>query len=196
VLSQRIQVMRQGVARDQPQTAARLDDLRGMVLRTIEDIRRFSRALRPIYLEDAGLAAALERLAAEANETVQHNTPAYTVTFITNGPVTRLKPEAELALFRIAQEGLANALRHASPTQVCITLSALPEGGVQLSVQDDGQGFLESVVSMNGLAKPVDRGTGGFGIMGIRERALLIGASVDIVSEPGKGTRIEVIYEP
>jgi two-component system sensor histidine kinase UhpB len=196
VLSQRIQVMRQGVARDQPQTAARLDDLRGIVLRTIEDIRRFSRALRPIYLEEAGLVAALERLAAEANETAQHNTPAYTVSFVTSGRVTRLKPEAELALFRITQEALANALRHAHPTRVDITLTGRAEGGVQLCVEDDGQGFREPVVPANEPAKPGDPSVGGFGIMGIRERASLIGANVDILSEPGKGTRVVVIYQP
>ncbi|MCL4507306.1 MAG: histidine kinase [Chloroflexi bacterium] len=198
VLSQRIQAARQNIAREQPQTAAKLDDLRGEVVRMIEDIRRFSRALRPIYLEDAGLVAALERLAAEANETARRtvDAPAYVVGFMTSGQVSRLKPEAELALFRIAQEGVANALRHAHPTKVSITLTGLQEGGIQLHVEDNGQGFLESVVPTDGRNKPAEPGAGGFGFMGIRERASLIGASVAISSEPGKGTRIVVTYQP
>ncbi len=189
VLSQRIQATRQSVAKDQPQTAARLDDLRAVVLRTIEDIRRFSRALRPIYLEDAGLAAAIERLAIEANETAQRSpsAPACIVTFNTSGPVARLKPDVELALFRIAQEALANALRHASPTQVSIMLSELPSGTVQLVVDDDGRGF----TATKGQIEPA---AGGFGLLGIRERALLIGAGVDIQSTPGRGARITVLY--
>ncbi|HEY3290589.1 MAG TPA: ATP-binding protein, partial [Anaerolineae bacterium] len=169
---------------------------RGVVVRIVEDIRRFSRALRPIYLEDAGLVAALERLAVEANETAQRTPGAqpYTVSFMTSGQVARHKPEAELALFRIAQEGLANAVRHAHPSKVSITLTGLDEGGVQLRVEDNGQGFLESLVSTNGHDKTDEPGSGGFGFMGIRERAALIGADVAISSEPGKGTRIVVNY--
>lgn len=187
VLSQRIQVIRQAVGPDQPQMVARLDDLRGKVVQMIEEIRRFSRALRPIYLEDAGLVAALERLCFEANATVQRNAagmPETRVTFSTNGQPPRYKPDVELALYRMVQEALTNALRHASPTRVSITLGVLPEGGLQLGVADDGRGFSES-------ATP---GTGGFGLMGIRERALLVGAQVTIHSQPGKGTQVTVIY--
>jgi two-component system sensor histidine kinase UhpB len=187
VLSQRIQVMRQGAGPDQPQMVARLDDLRGRVLQMIEEIRRFSRALRPIYLEDAGLVAALERLCFEANATVQRNAagmPETQVTFSTNGQPPRYKPDVELALYRMVQEALTNALRHAAPSRVAITLSVLPEGGLQLGVEDDGHGFAES-------ATP---GTGGFGLMGIRERALLIGAQVTIHSQPGKGTQVTLFY--
>ena len=187
VFSQRIQVMRQGAGPDQPQMVARLDDLRGRVLQMIEEIRRFSRALRPIYLEDAGLVAALEHLCFEANATVQRNAagmPETQVTFNTNGQPPRYKPDVELALYRMVQEALTNALRHASPSRVVITLSVLPEGGLQLGVADDGRGFAES-------ATP---GTGGFGLMGIRERALLVGAQVTIHSQPGNGTQVTILY--
>ena len=76
VLSQRIQLMRPAVAPAQPQLVAKLDDLRRLVLQMIDDVRRFSRALRPIYLDDAGLVAALERMALEVNATVQSRMPA------------------------------------------------------------------------------------------------------------------------
>lgn len=192
VLSQRIQVMRQTDLHEQPQMASRLDDMRSMVLRMIEDVRRFSRALRPIYLEDAGLAAALERLAYEANETAQQHpagAPAYAVSFRVSDEIARMKPEVELALYRIAQEALANALRHATPTAISIALSALPSGGVSLVIEDDGQGFVEIDATLNEGSR-----SGGFGLIGIRERALLIGASVNVRSEAGKGTRITIHY--
>ena len=206
VLSQRIQVLRQAAAREQPQAAGKLDELRRVVLQMIEEVRRFSRALRPIYLEDAGLVAALERLVAEADTTPQPSgsgegapdTFAPRVTFSASAQVPRYKPDVELALYRIAQEALANALRHASPSRVSITLSSLAGDGVQLCVEDDGRGFVEPASGHDGrdrlVAPTSDAMSGGLGLTGIRERALLIRAHVDIHSEPGKGTRVTVLY--
>ena len=193
VLSQRIQAMRQTTAPTQPQIAIRLDDMRVMVLRMIEDIRRFSRALRPIYLEDAGLTAALERLVHETNETARQipdGMPSCAVVFRTIGGISRYKPEVELALYRIAQEALSNALRHASPSQVSIAINESPTGGVLLVIEDNGQGFERQEPVANDGNRP-----GGFGLMSIHERALLIGANVEVRSEPGKGTRITIHYQ-
>ena len=198
-------MLRQAAAREPPPltaTAGQLDELRRAVLQMIEDVRRFSRALRPIYLEDAGLVAALERLAAEADAASQlgdPGTPTPRVTFSAGDKVPRYKPDVELALYRIAQEAVSNALRHASPTHVSVTLQALLGNGVQLCVEDDGHGFTKPVLSpggRDGLAvHEGDALSGGFGLTGIRERALLIGARVDIQSEPGKGTRVAVLYQ-
>ena len=181
VLNQRVQRMLQNVTPDQASLAHQLDDLRKQVMQMIEDIRRFSRALRPIYLEDAGLLAALERLVFEANAA---DAPGPRVTFGSDGQPPRYTPEIELALYRIAQEALNNALRHASPTRVTLTLRLLPEGRLQLCIADDGRGF-------NGPTAP---GKSGFGLMSIRERALSIGAQVSIDSEAGRGTRIVIDY--
>lgn len=192
VLSQRIQALRQTVKLDQTQAADKLEDLRGMVLRMIEDIRRFSRALRPIYLEDAGLTAALGRLVYETNEAAQQipaGMPACVVAFRTVGEISRYKPEVELALYRIAQEALSNALRHAAPSHVTIALNESSTSGVLLAIEDNGQGF----ESQESVANDGNR-TGGFGLMSIHERALLIGANVEVRSEPGKGTRITIHY--
>jgi signal transduction histidine kinase len=212
VLSQRIQALRQAAAREPPPpaaTAGKLDELRRAVLQMIEDVRRFSRALRPIYLEDAGLVAALERLAAEADAASllgDPGTPTPRVTFSTGDGVPRYKPDVELALYRIAQEALSNALRHAAPTRVAISLTPLPGSGqpphgVQLCIEDDGRGFSEPAPGPDGRDRPRPAGaagdalSGGLGLTGIRERALLIGARVDIQSEPGKGTRVVVLYQ-
>jgi signal transduction histidine kinase len=210
VLSQRIQQMRQSTLRDQPAVASRLEDLRGVVLQMIENVRRFSRALRPIYLEDAGLAAALERMAFEANAVAHHTSasassgaPPCSVSFSTSAQVTRLKPDVELALYRIAQEALANARRHADCSQVSITLNMLPDECVQLRIEDNGKGFDERSDLTNShpaLLDPARRNApegaaGGFGLAGIRERALLIGARIEIESKPGAGTKITVVYQ-
>ncbi len=195
VLSQRIQQMRQAIGSDQPQTASRLEELRGAVLQTIDGVRRFSRALRPIYLDEAGLTAALERLAFEAQTT--GNSPLCQVTFNTSGQVARLKPDVELALYRIAQEALTNALRHAQPAHVMITLSMIPSGGIRLSIEDDGDGFPPEPAHHDTTSRHTTNAvSGGFGLTGIRERALTIGADVEIHSEPGEGTRVSVVYQP
>jgi two-component system sensor histidine kinase UhpB len=196
VLSQRIQTLRLST-RDTPGLAAKLDELRAGVLQMIDDVRRFSRALRPIYLEDAGLVTALERLAQEANGSAQQdNAPSSAVAFHTNGLVVRLKPEVELALFRITQEALANALRHARATDISVNLDRLPNGGVRLCVRDNGQGFALDTGKADGHALSADMAAGGFGLKGIRERALLIGAQVDLATEVGQGTQLVVIYQP
>ena len=84
------------------------------VLKMIDDVRRFSRALRPIYLEEAGLASGLERLALESNELAKKQQRSCEVAFALSGNIPRLPPDVEMTLFRIAQEGITNALKHAA----------------------------------------------------------------------------------
>jgi two-component system sensor histidine kinase UhpB len=147
----------------------------------IDDVRRISRGLRPIYLEEAGLMSALERLALETDELSAQRSPPVHVSFECAGDITRQAPEVELALFRIAQEAVANALRHADARQVQIELSGTPEA-LTLTIADDGRGF---DVSQPGNPD-------GLGIFSIRERANAIGATVDVSSAPGAGARVKV----
>ena len=91
---------------------------------------------------------------------------------------------AKIALYRIAEEALNNAIKHARPTELQIALEPA-DGGVQLAVIDDGIGFAPDVIPVGRL---------GLGIM--RERAESIGADLDVVSEPGRGTRIAVAWVP
>jgi len=157
-----------------------------MALQMVENLRRFSRALRPLYLEDAGLVAALERLANETTEAAPtEGSAAIRVTFDCDGDVPRLAPDTELALFRIAQESMNNALRHGRATRIEVQLEALPEGAIALEIRDNGQGFAPAP-SGGGANTPA----GGFGLVSIRERAMMIGAHVQILASPGKGTRI------
>ena len=184
-LSQRAQTLRITSERDNPLLAAKIESLRQMALQMVENLRRFSRALRPLYLEDAGLVAALERLADETIEAAPTEGSApIRVSFECDGDVPRLGPDTELALYRIAQESMNNALRHGRATRIEVQLEALPEGAIALEIRDNGQGFAPA--SSGGPDTPA----GGFGLVSIRERAMMIGAHVQIVASPGKGTRI------
>lgn len=141
----------------------------------LDEIRRIARRLRPGVLEELGLASALRSLAAEFTHhglTVHHYVP---------GDLPPLAPEAELVLYRVAQEGLTNTARHAAADRAALTLRPLPQpegGGVELLVRDNGTGL--------GTAAE------GAGIRGMRERALLMGAEIHFEPAPGGGTDVRL----
>jgi signal transduction histidine kinase len=176
-LKQRVQLAQKSVKDHQGRQS--LKELEDLAERTVENLRRLTRALRPIYLEDLGLVTALEML---ARETSQAN--HLEVEFQQSGQERRLSREVELALYRIAQEALSNVVRHASAEHA--TLSIRFEKEVSLEVKDDGIGFAVP-------KSPTDFAPSGhFGLLGIRERADLIGARLELQSEPGSGTRLSV----
>jgi len=175
-----------------PQQRQSLAELQARVNDTIANLRRAIGGLRPIYLEDLGLAAALGMLArgdSEGKEPGEKTSlpagQAMAVEFHTSGPERRLSADAELALYRIAQEALNNARRHAQATLVRVEL-AFYETSTSLSIQDNGEG----------VALPTEPGAfahhGHYGLLGMRERADLLGADLHIESAPGQGTRITV----
>ncbi|RMF48435.1 MAG: histidine kinase, partial [Anaerolineae bacterium] len=152
---------------DDPRALAALREIQVMTENTIADVRRMVRALRPIYLEDLGLVAALEML---ARETPTENAPQ--VTFAQRGSPRRLPADVELALYRMAQEALHNALQHAHARQVHIAL-IFETQGVILSVQDDGQGF--DLPESPAEFAPC----GHFVLLGLHERGERIGARLE-----------------
>ncbi len=157
-----------------------LADIQILLDQTMTDLRRFTRALRPIYLEDLGLVTALETLAREVSQSA-----ALPVEFRRSGPERRLAPEVELALYRLAQEALNNAAHHSQAAHIILSITFSAET-VTLSVNDDGIGF---VVPDN----PAEFVSGGhYGLLGMHERAQLIGGALEINSEPGKGTRVAI----
>lgn len=157
-----------------------LKTLETLTEQTIEDLRRTTRALRPIYLEDLGLGAALEMLTRETEESAN-----VSVSFSCQGDERRLPASVELALYRIAQEALSNVGRHAYASQVVLSVHFKPDS-MTLQVMDNGQGF--QVPKSPGEFAP----SGHFGLLGLYERAELIGASLKISSEAGKGTHLTV----
>jgi signal transduction histidine kinase len=177
-LKQRLQLASK--ASSEPNTAPMLQELERLTEETIENVRRMTRALRPIYLEDLGLMTALEMLARETSEA-----HGLQVDFKRIGQERRLRREAELALYRIAQQALSNVVRHANARSASLGVD-FSASAVNLDVRDDGIGFKMP-------RYPTDLAPSGhFGLLGMHERADLIGARLDVHSEPGSGTHISV----
>jgi signal transduction histidine kinase len=165
-------------------TVQSLSELEELTENTIDNLRRVTRALRPIYLEDLGLLAALEMLAREVSQS-----SGVQITFNPSGPAVRLAPQVELALYRIAQEALSNVARHAQASRATVELHFAPEE-VLLSVTDNGQGFRVP-------GNPAEFAPGGhYGLLGLHERAELIAAVLRIDSVPGQGTQVSVRLDP
>ena len=179
-LDQQLQMAQKTLSRDPLACTARLDELRAMTTALVEEVRRFSRNLRPIYLEDLGLIPALEMLARDASADGKLAT-----FFHVTGEPRRLTPEREIALYRIVQEALNNVVAHANASRADVSV-AFAEGEVAVTIHDDGAGF--AIPDRPGeLAK-----AGHYGLLGMRERTELAGGWLSLESEPGHGTQIEI----
>jgi signal transduction histidine kinase len=137
-------------------------------------------ALRPEPLETARLGEALADVADRWS--ALHGIP---VRVTTTGTTRSLRPDAELALLRTAQEALANVAKHAGASRVGVTLSYM-EDEVALDVRDDGLGF--DPVRPPAELKP--NATGGFGLVAMRQRIEGLAGTLQVESEPGMGTAI------
>jgi two-component system sensor histidine kinase UhpB len=142
-----------------------------IVQRGLADVRRISLELRPGALEELGLINAMislcERVSKQTGIRIRREL---------EGPIPDLPPDVELAVYRIAQEALTNAVRHSHASEVTVSLSP-SDGDLLLSVTDNGDGL------------PADTTAGG-GLTGMRERAMLIGGTLDIESRPGDGVAV------
>jgi PAS domain S-box-containing protein len=161
-------------ARDRP--SPRIDAILGLVDETIRAVRKISTELRPGILDDLGLVAAVEWAAEEfqARTGIQCQVGLPEVhPAVDAGRAT--------ALFRILQETLTNVARHAGATQVSIALSQ-DSGRLSLEVRDNGRG-----IAKDQLSAP-----GSLGILGMRERAALLGGEFTIAGDPASGTTVRV----
>lgn len=157
--------------------ASDLEEVSGGIADAILELRRMARGLRPPALEILGLAAAIEshsRSAAEAAG-IEARINAENVTGL-------LSPDAELAVYRIMQESLSNTIRHSGASQVSIDL-AQTDDGVQMTIADDGRGFDPTAMML---------GDRGLGLFGMKERASVLGGTLDLESRPGHGTRVRL----
>jgi two-component system sensor histidine kinase UhpB len=178
-VGQRLELLKSSL--DNPEKArTRLAEVRTMVTGAIASVRQFSRDLRPLALEDLGLAAAMQYL---ANQLAQSE--GIDVNLAVEGEIENLSNDMEVAIYRILQECLNNVKKHADATQVDI-LARFTSRYVQLTVSDDGRGF-EMPEAITDFASK-----GSFGVMGLIERAHLFGGEADIISEPGQGTTIKI----
>jgi two-component system sensor histidine kinase UhpB len=163
------------LARRSPAEREALTVLAAQLHDSLDDIRRISRQLRPEALDDLGLVNSLialsTRVARQGGIRVERRF---------SPELPSLSDEHELVIYRVAQEALTNVLRH-SGAERCRIGIAVAEGFVELTVADDGRGM------------PDDPGTETIGIEGMRERALLVGGSLDIgAGEDGRGTEVRL----
>ncbi len=162
-----------------PDTLSRLERLHNTTEKALYEVRRFSHELRPSILEDFGLPAALEQILSEFK-----NACKIKASFNIMGKERRLQNHIELALFRITQEAMNNIRKHSAATRAGINLKFTTQK-VRLTVTDNGQGFTFRETDKN-------RTAGSLGLVGMRERAHLIGASLKIKSELNHGTVVSV----
>lgn len=165
---------------------AKLKGMHGSLKRAVEEVRGFSRQLRPPVLDDLGLVPVLEWLIGEIKKT-----SSLEITVETKGEFRRLNPDLELVLFRIIQEALINAAKHAHAKSAHVVIDYLPDK-VRVHVTDDGVGF-----DVPGKIGSLPR-TGKLGLAGITERAELLGGRLQISSQKGSGTAVslEVSLDP
>ena len=150
-----------------------LDGIAETSQRTLDYVRQLARELRPEALDDLGLVNALIALARRVEQRsgvrVRHRLAS----------LPEMPPETELALYRVAQESLTNVIRHSGATEA--TVSLRPEGeAVILRVADNGSGLTEA------------DGSGGTGITGMRERAMLVGGELTLESHAGRGAEVRL----
>ena len=162
---------------------AGLQELRRHIRTCLADVRQIIFDMRPMSLDDLGLVPALRQLVSKLEERKILKTD-----FQVNGKERALEKHVEVTLFRIIQEGLNNIHRHAGVSEGRLRLLFSPDN-LSILISDEGRGFdMEETEEMrkNGT------GNGHFGILGMEERAKLIGASLNVISHPGEGTKIHV----
>lgn len=155
--------------------AVRLSEVKEMAGSALEEVRTLSHRVHPRVLDDLGLLAAVRWLARQARESA-----GVEITVDALGETEAIPPPAASVLYRVAQEALTNAVRHADPSSVAIVVQtdALT---AMLEVADDGRGFDLAEAE---LRRP------GMGLFSMRERVSLVDGQIEVISSPGSGTRV------
>jgi signal transduction histidine kinase len=148
--------------------------------RAIADMRAISAALRPSALEHIGLTKAIEWMV-EQVETTSKMKVEKSLENIDG----LLRAEQEIHLFRIVQEGLNNVIKHSSASEATLEIARQAQG-IEMSLFDNGRGFDVKQISPS-------PGGAGLGLTGLAERARVLGGTLDILSAPGRGTRLTVL---
>lgn len=170
-LQMNLMMLRTGVADEE--VRRQVEEAEGLSSELYEEIRRVSHSLRPPHLQVLGLNGALEALCQQFNETA-----ALKVAY-EGEALPDIEEIVRIALYRVAQEALSNAARHASGAAVWVTLGS-HQNMIRLAVEDNGGGFDMAEVEKNG----------GMGLHSMRERMELLNGSLEITSQVGRGTRV------
>jgi two-component system, NarL family, sensor histidine kinase UhpB len=162
-----------------PERAPEVAELKRLVYQAMDELLNLARQLRPSALDDHGLVPAVEtQLKRFSSRT------GIEVRLGTEGDPDDLSEVVQTAIYRVAQEALTNVTRHAGATVVELDLEE-HEGAAELRVRDDGSGFDPSAIARNSEGP-----AGGLGLVGMAERARLVGGELDVRSAPGGGTTI------
>jgi two-component system sensor histidine kinase UhpB len=154
--------------------AHELNETKALANQAMEELLALARQLRPTALDDLGLKAALA-----GNVDELKSSRGIRASFEAEGDFSDLPTDAQLVLYRVAQEALSNAAQHAGAQSVLVRLSR-DDGQAELTITDDGRGFT------------FDQASRGLGLGGMRERALLVGGDLRIESRPQVGTRVRL----
>jgi two-component system, NarL family, sensor histidine kinase UhpB len=157
-----------------PELIPELTETKALANRAMDELLSVARQLRPTALDDLGLEAALT-----AHVEDLERSSGITASFEVDGDLRELQPEVQLVLYRVAQEALSNAARHSGADRIGVRVRRA-DRRAELTVSDNGRGF------------SFDEAGGGLGILGMRERALLVGGELGIESRP-TGTTVRLV---
>jgi signal transduction histidine kinase len=178
LLKVQLGAVKRKLRRDQTKLGETLQETREHLDYVIENVRRLSRDLSPSILEDLGLSAAIEWL---ISDFAKHYN--ITTSYDTENIDDFFSDEHQIIIYRIFQEILSNIRKHSEANQVSVAIKK-QNGAVSFLVQDNGKGFdLSAVSGKNSTEK-------GMGLTAMYERALIVGSSLDIWTQKGKGARI------
>lgn len=158
-----------------PELEGELEETKALANQAMTELLSLARQLRPTALDDLGLAAAI------AGQVERLRGGELKAEFSAEDDFSDLGGDAQLVVYRVAQEALSNAARHSGASRVDVSLRRRAAGGVELEAADDGRGFA------------FDEAERGLGIAGMRERALLVGGKLTIESRPGHGTTVRLV---
>jgi two-component system sensor histidine kinase UhpB len=176
-----VEMLRDNAEGSRDQHTAQCERLLLLIQRLETDLRHMCDHLRPVLLEDLGLVEALNWLVEQFGN--QH--PAVKIEFRRDSEAFCLSADQEIALYRICQEALNNIGKHAAASRVELALQR-QAAGLTLGISDNGQGFDEDKIVHH-------RGGWGLGLLGMRERAAVVGAEMSLTSAIGGGTSINVV---
>jgi two-component system sensor histidine kinase UhpB len=164
----------------------RLGDLRELADRCLQEVRQISHLIRPQILDELGLVPTLRWLVRAFSKRT-----GMMLEFVLEGEEGGVDPDAETLVFRVAQEALTNATKHAHAARAEVRLRREPER-LRLEVRDEGQGF-DATAALERSDEEA-----GFGLRGMRDRVQLLGGRFEISSAPGAGTtvRLELPLDP
>jgi two-component system, NarL family, sensor histidine kinase UhpB len=157
-----------------PRVADEIEEARRATLRSVDQVRQLAHRLRPVALDELGLTPALTSLCTD----IAHST-GLTIVRDLPSDLPPLATEVETVIYRVTQESLTNAVRHAGAERADVSLALAGHDQIVLRVRDDGRGM------------PAHASTNG-GIRGMRERAVLVGGTLEVSSANGSGTTVQL----